>query len=101
MLTGWLVCNYNDSQDITATWTTSNSEDNFSVQGSIIFSEFNLHKIKEDINFNMKDMSNNVSESIIIIKQCITLIQCQVVLRQGSQLEVTGMDLCQSNKRFD
>ncbi|KAK4817647.1 LOW QUALITY PROTEIN: hypothetical protein QYF61_023237 [Mycteria americana] len=49
---------------------------------SIIFSEFNLHDIKGDINFNMKDMSNNASESIIIIiEQCITLIQCQAVLR--------------------
>lgn len=63
--------------------TGKNFEDIFSAQGSIIFSEFNLHNIKEDINFNMKDMSNNVSESIIttIIEQCITLIQCQAALR--------------------
>ena len=61
--------------------TAKNFEDIFSAQGSIIFSEFNLHNIKDDINFNMKDMSNNVSESIIIIEQCITLIQRQVVLR--------------------
>lgn len=61
--------------------TAKNFADIFSAQGSIIFSEFNLHNIKEDINFNMKDMSNNISESIIIIEQCIILIQCQVVLR--------------------
>lgn len=62
--------------------TAKNFEDFFSAQGSIIFSEFNLHNIKDDLNFNVKDMSNNVSESIIIIiKQCITLIQCQVVLQ--------------------
>lgn len=73
--------------------TANNSEDIFSAQESIIFSEFNLHNIKDNINFNMKYMSNNISASIIItiIEQCIILTQCQVVWREGSLSEVTRM----------
>lgn len=75
--------------------TAKNLEDIFSAQESIIFSEFNLHNIKDDINFNMKYMSNNISASIIIIviEQCIILTQCQPVLREGSLSEVTRMEL--------
>lgn len=71
--------------------TAKNYEEIFSAQESIIFSEFNLHNTKDNINFNMKYMSNNISASImiIIVEQCIILTQCQAVLREGSLLEVT------------
>lgn len=60
--------------------TANNSEDIFSAQESIIFSEFNLHNIKDNINFNMKYMSNNISASIIItiVEQCIILLNVRL-----------------------